>query len=174
MRKFLCILLSLVCLFGILGCSREEKIPENAVTVYFKTANYDYGAEEGMIGKTYLDTNGHEDDYSYLINTYLHTTPAEGFASTFPQGVSLVRFRLESLTANVTLSNHMKDCTGMDLTIALTCLTRTIISMTGCQEVILSAEDTLLNGEKFITLNADSFLLSDHSAPAQNESGEVE
>ena len=174
MRKLLCILLAFVCLLGIFGCSREENIPQNSVAVYYKKANHDYGAEEGMIAKTYLDAAGHEADYSYLIDAYLHAAPGEGFASTFPAGVSLVHFRLEALTANVTLSNHMKDCTGMDLTIALTCLTRTIISITGCQEVIFSAEDTLLYGEKFITLNADSFLLADNSAPAQNESIEVE
>ena len=174
MRKFLCILLALSCVLGICGCQKEEKIPDNAVAVYYKIANYDYDAEDGMIGQSYLDTAGHEEDYSYLLNAYLQAAPGEGFAPTFPDGVSIVRFRLETMTANVILSSHIKACKGMDLTIALSCLTKTIISMTGCTEVIFSAEDTLLYGEKFITLNADSFLLADDSVPAQNESGEVE
>ena len=62
----------------------------------------------------------------------------------------------------------MADCTGMDLTIALTCLTKTIMSMTGCQEVIFNATDTLLHGEKFVTLNTDSFLLADTGGSEQN------
>ena len=174
MRKLLCLLLALFCVLGMFDCKKEEKIPENAVAVYYKIANYDYDAEDGMIGKSYLDAADHEEDYSCLLNAYLQTAPGEGFASTFPKNLSIVRFRLETMTANVILSPHIKECKGMDLTIALSCLTKTIISMTGCTEVIFSAEDTLLYGEKFITLNADSFLLADDCVPAQNESGEVE
>ena len=63
---------------------------------------------------------------------------------------------------------NITDYSGMDLTIALTCLTKTIMSLTGCQEIILSASGTLLNGESFITLNQDSFLLIDGSGNKQN------
>ena len=168
MRKILCFLLIACMLLSVTGCQKEENIPENAVAVYYKKAAHDYGAEDGMIGKAHLDAAGHEKDYPYLIRAYLQSSPGEKFASTFPDGVKLVRFNLESSTAKVTLSSHMADCTGMDLTIALTCLTKTIMAMTCCKEVIFNATDTLLHGEKFVTLNADSFLLADTSGPEQN------
>lgn len=168
MRKFLCFILIACVLLAVAGCHKEETIPQHSVAVYYKKTAHDYGAEDGMIGKAYLDASGHENDYSHLIDAYLQSSPGEEFASTFPSGVKLVRFRLESSTAKVTLSSHMADCTGMDLTIALTCLTKTIMSMTGCQEVIFNATDTLLHGEKFVTLNTDSFLLADTGGSEQN------
>ena len=79
-----------------------------------------------------------------------------------------MRFEVEALTAKVVLNSQMATFTGMDMTIALTCLTKTVLSMTDCQEVIFSAEDTLLHGEKFVTLIADSFLSVDTSGQPES------
>ncbi len=168
MRKLLCLLLVICSLLSIAGCTHTDSVPENSIKVYYKTEKPVYGTEDGLIAATYLDSAGHENDYLYLLDQYLCVSPGEGFADTFPSGVSLVSFQLEALTAKVVLNSHIAHYSGMDLTVALTCLTRTIMSLTGCQEVIISASDTLLNGESFITLNQDSFLLIDNSGGEQN------
>lgn len=168
MKKIQCILLVLCCLSGLIGCNRAESIPEQSVTVYYKKAIPTYGTESGVIAEAYLDADGHENDYTYLLDQYLRSSPGGDFDATFPSGVSLVSFQLEALTAKVILNSHIANYSGMDLTIALTCLTRTIMSLTGCQEVIISASGTLLNGESFVTLNKDSFLLVDNSGAVQN------
>lgn len=167
MKKALCILLCLCCFAGILGCSANQSVPENTVTVYYKREKADYGTADGVIAEAYLDASGHENEYVYLINQYLKATPGEGFSSPFPQGVSLVGFRLEGLTAKVILSDRIAELSGMDLTIALICLTHTILSITDCQEVIISATSKQLDGQNFITLNRDSYLLLDDSGSAQ-------
>ena len=168
MRKLLCILLAIFSLLGIAGCGYSAPIPENSIVVYYKTDKPEYGAEDGLIAATYMDSVGRENDYLYLLNQYLRSTPGEGFSVTFPSGVSLNSFRLEALTAKVVLNSQIAGYSGMDLTVALTCLTKTIMSLTGCHEVIISASGTLINGESFITLNQDSFLLMDNSGNAQN------
>ena len=168
MRKFLCILLVICTLLGIAACGHTDPMPENSIAVYYKREKPDYGTEDGLITGTYMESAGHENDYLYLLNQYLHSAPGEGFTATFPSGVSLISFQLEALTAKVVLNSNITNYSGMDLTIALTCLTKTIMSLTGCQEIILSASGTLLNGESFITLNQDSFLLIDGSGNKQN------
>ena len=95
------------------------------------------------------------------------STPEDGLTLPFPKGVSLVGFKLEGLTAKVIFSNRLADLTGMNLTIALICLTQTIMSVTGCQEVIISAASKQLDGQNFVTLNRDSYLLLDDSGSAQ-------
>lgn len=167
MKKLLCLLLVLCCFAGILGCAQQTP-PENSVTVYYKREKPTYGTSDGVIAATYLDAAGREQDHAYLLGKYFRTTPGEGFAATFPTGLSLVSFKLEGLTAKVVLSDRIADLSGMELTIALTCLTQTIMSLTGCQEVIISAESKQLDGKNFITLSRDSYLLVDDSGTAQN------
>ena len=151
---------------SLAGCSQEPELPENAVTVYYRRNTVAYGSTDGVIAPSYLDATSHENDYFYLIDQYLSAQPASEFASTFPLGLSLVSFSLEALTAKVVVSNRMAAFSGLDLTIACTCLTETVMSLTGCQEVIISAESTMLGGQNFITLSKDSYLLIDSSGSA--------
>lgn len=163
MKRILCILLSVCCFAGILGCTAEKDRPENSVSVFFQREKPTYGVSDGVIGETYLDTAGREKDYAYLLNVYLRTTPGQGFSSPFPKGVTMTDFKLEGLTAKVVLSDQIAELSGMELTIALTCLTQTVMSMTLCQEVIISATTKQLDGQNFVTLNRDSYLLIDSS-----------
>ncbi len=167
MRKLLCIFLCLCSFIGILGCSANESVPENSVTVFYKREARAYGTVDSVIAETYMDATGHEGEHIYLINQYLQSAPSDGFASPFPQGIKLVGYKLEGLTVKVVLSDRIANLSGMDLTIALTCLTQTIMSITGCQEVILSAATKQLDGQNFITLNRDSYLLLDDSGSSQ-------
>ena len=168
MRKILCFILILCCLFGVVGCSGENAAPNSTVTVYYQREKPVYGTADGVIASTAMDASGHEKEYSYLLNQYLKTTPGSGFSETFPNGVILIGFTVEGLTAKVILSDRIADLSGMKLTIALTCLTQTILSMTGCQEVIISAASKQLDGKNFVTLNQDSYLLLDNSGTPQN------
>ena len=163
MKRILSFLLVFCCFTGILGCSADKQPPEDSVAVFYKKDKTTYGTSDGVIAATYIHTSGHEAEYAYLLNQYLKATPGEGFASTFPKGVSLIYFKLEGLTAKVILSDRIADLSGMELTIALTCLTQTVMSMTGCQEVIISASTKQLDGQNFVTLNRDSYLLIDNS-----------
>lgn len=169
MRKVLCFLLMLGCVAGIFGCASSEKTPEHSFAAYYKKVQTTYGSSDGVIAPTYLDAAGHEEEYGYLLNQYLNTVPGDGFAPTFPLGVRLHSFKLEGLTAKVVLNDRMADSTGMALTIALTCLTRTVMELTGCQEVIISALSKQLDGQNFVTLSRDSYLLTDDSGLSANE-----
>lgn len=168
MRRLLCIALILCCLFGIVGCAADPAIPEDSVTVYYQREKATYGAADSVIGATYLDAEGRGDDYVFLLNKYFRTIPGGGFVSVFPREVVLMSFKLEGLTATVILSDKIADLSGMELTIALTCLTQTVMSLTGCHEVIISAYSKQLDGQKFITLNRDRYLLVDNSGIPEN------
>ncbi len=168
MKRIAAFLLILCCLAGILGCTAEKKTPEDSVAVFYKKEKTTYGTSNGVICETYMHTSGHKAEYAYLLNQYLKADPGEGFAQTFPNGVRLLQFKLEGLTAKVVLSDRIADFSGMELTIALTCLTQTVMSMTGCQEVIISASTKQLDGQNFVTLNRDSYLLIDSSGTVQN------
>lgn len=168
MKRILSLFLAMCCFAGILGCTAEKKAPEDSVAVYYKRDKLTYGASDGVIAETYMPVGGHEKEYAFLLNQYLKANPGEGSSSPFPSGVTLIGFKLEGLTAKVVLSDRIAELSGMELTIALTCLTQTIMSMTGCQEVIISASTKQLDGQNFITLNRDSYLLIDSSGTVQD------
>ena len=169
MKKLLCIFLVLSCLLSLTACVQQDEHPEPTVTVYYRRASLTYGAADSVIASTQLKSSGREGDHAYLIRKYLASTPDEAFVSPFPKGVTLISFKLEGLTAKVVLSNEIADLTGMNLTIALTCLTQTVMSLTTCEEVIISANTRLIDGQNFITLSKDSYLLVDDTQQTPNE-----
>ncbi|MBE6958466.1 MAG: hypothetical protein E7447_04875 [Ruminococcaceae bacterium] len=163
MKKLLCILLVLSCLLGLVACVQNKEPDEPSVTVYYKRSVPTYGKADSIIAATQLLSSNRENDIPYLIRKYLATTPGDGYVSPFSQEVTLISFKLEGLTAKVVLSNELADLTGMDLTIALVCLTQTVMSLTGCEEVIISANTRRLDGQNYITLSRDSYLLVDNT-----------
>ena len=167
MKKIICFLLVLCTFVGIVGCTAKET-PENSITVYYRREKLIYGSADSVIAAAYLETDGRTQNYKDLLNQYFAATPGDGFATTFPEDLKLVSFKLEGLTVKVVLSDQIAAYSGMNLTIALTCLTQTIMSLTGCHEVIISANTAQLDGQNFITLNRDSYLLLDDSGVNQN------
>lgn len=167
MRRLISFLLVLCCLFSLTACIQEEEIPEDSVAVFYKRAEITYGAQDSVIAQAYLRVPGRTDDVEYILRKYLVNPPGEDFVFPFPENLSLVSYKLEGLTAKVVLSDEMAILTGMELTIALTCLTHTVISLTDCREVIISANTALLDGQHFITLTKDSYLMTDDSGDTE-------
>ena len=165
MRRILCILLVLLC---FAGCSEQKQIPADSVEVYYVREKPIYGSSDGLIAPVYMEAMGRKKDIPFLLNLYFQKTPEAGYVSAFPAGVTLVSYKLEGLTATIVLSDEIAGLSGMDLTVALSCLTKTVMSLTGCEEIILSAWTKELDGQSFITLNKDSYLLLDDSTPPQD------
>ncbi|MBE6916862.1 MAG: hypothetical protein E7470_03000 [Ruminococcaceae bacterium] len=161
MKRLFCILLSILALFSLTGCRNDSDVSQSMVTVYYKSARTSFGTQDGVIAPYSLDAAGHEEDHAYLINTYVSAKTPGDYATTFPTGTRLVRMDLDGLTAKIVLCDEFATLKGLDLTIACACLSRTVIALTGCHEVIISAESMQLDGKNFITLSRDSYLLLD-------------
>lgn len=160
MKRMISLLLALVCICGIAGCAAETP-PESPVAFYYRCSEIGLGAPEGVMQAEQRDAAGHEDEYEYLLNIYVKGPKSSHLAPTFPLGTKILRFSLENNRASITLSDNFSILTGMDLTVACVCLTRTVIEMTGCEQVTLRARTTNLDGNKFITFGKDSYLLLD-------------
>lgn len=166
MRKLLSVFLTFAFLLTFSACRQKPEEPQSTVTVYYKAAEISYGTAEGVIAPYKLDATDHETDTVFLLNTYLSKDVTEGYTSTFPINTRVVSLDLDGLTAKIVLSNEFAKLTTLNLSIACACLTQTVISLTGCQEVIISAENSKLDGNNFITLTRNSYLLLDESGTA--------
>ena len=160
MKRILILFLT-VLFIPLAGCQKESVQLEHPVTVYYKRAEPTHGTADSVIASTMIEGKGHENDYDYLLSRYLKGSDNPLFTRTFPRGTTLVSFKVDALTAKIVLGYYFSSLSDMDLTIACVCLARTVMELTGCQEVIISAENTQLNGQNFIVLSADSYLLID-------------
>lgn len=168
MKKAIVMLLLLSCLFSLPGCQLDEDAPQVPVTVYYKRSQLDYGSSDSVITTTELEAAGHETDTAYLLQQYLCGTDQVDLALTFPADTSLISYHLEGLTAKLVLSDHFAVLTGIDLSIACACLSKTVMSLSGCREVIICAEHDQLDNNKYITVSANSYLLQDLSGVQEN------
>lgn len=163
MKNRIFVMIILLCML-LCGCQVKSDALQEPVTVYYRLANISYGTIDSVIAPTDMESAGHTGDYTYLLNLYLTNDTSEEFARTFPKATMLVSIKMDALTAKVVLSDSFATLTGIDLTIACACLTQTVISLTGCQEVIISTKTQKLDGQNFITLSKDSFLFLDESS----------
>lgn len=163
MKRTFAIAVLICMIIACTGCRNEPEQPLSTVTVYYKATNVSYGTAEGVILPYQLDAADHENDTAYLLNAYFANILSDDYDATFPRSTRLISLERDGLTAKITLNDEFASLTGLKLSIACACLTQTVISLTGCQEVIISAEHAQLDGRNFITLSRDSYLLLDES-----------
>lgn len=163
MKKAIAILLLLGCILSLLGCQAEHDAPQVPVTVYYKRAQMEYGTADGVIIKATLESAGHETDTVYLLQQYLCGTDRSDLSPTFPVDTRLISYHLEGLTAKIVLSDQLAQLTGIELSIACACLSKTVMSLSGCREVIISAEHAQLDNNNYITVSSNSYLMQDLS-----------
>lgn len=163
MKRFLSFLLLIAVFLTFSACQQKPEEPEYTVTVYYKSAAITYGTANGVIAPYSLDATDHENDIRYLLNAYFSVPRSDQYDATFPPNTQLVNLELDGLTAKIILNDEFAKLTGLNLSLACACVTQTVISLTGCREVIISTLNAKLDGQNFITLSSDSYLLLDQS-----------
>lgn len=168
MKKILCLLLSILLTVSISACRKKQDKPVEPINYYYRTRQLQYGTSQDVISAEVRDQFGHSEDYVYLINDYLLGPKTETCISPFPAGTNLIQLELVKNKAIVILSAHITLLTGAELTIACTCLARTVQEMTGMKSVQISTERDLLDGEIAVIIYEDDFVLEDDYIPGEN------
>ena len=166
MKRTLCILI-LLCLI-LCGCNQGI---ETSVSFYYLRSDFSYDSEGSVIGMERRESFGHEKDYAYLLNLYLLGPTGGDLAQVFPEDCTVIDFHQEEDTVTVTLSDNFAKLSGINLSTACVCLTKTVCAMTGCTTVTIQAQTQLLDSSKSITMTNSSGLLQDnYTAPADAQS----
>ena len=161
MRKCLslaiCLILLLLC-----GCTEqaETDFPGNG-NFYYLRNELQFHSSEGHITSEKRAVSNMEDDLETLLNTYLAGPENEELLSPFPKNTSVKNITHKSSIFSIQLSNNFSELTGYDLTVACACLTLTIQEFVDAKLIQISAENSMLDGNKHISMNADSILLLD-------------
>ena len=105
MKRILSLILALLLIASLWGCTRQED-PDKPLTFYYSRAEYVYGNEGSVMGAEEREWNGQSDDLKGILTLYLngplrrsgcnrcHCPAADYFSE--QQIVPLVRYRRDS------------------------------------------------------------------------------
>lgn len=161
MKQF-CIALTIVALLlGMAGCKQENDDLLEPVSFYYCNDISSKDDFEHVFVPELREGAGYSDNKPALLSLYLKGPENEDLISPFPAGTSVISVQWSNSHVYIVLSDHMAELTGLDLSMACTCLSMTVFDLYACQAVEISAEHKLLDDQKSIVLTADTLILSD-------------
>lgn len=165
MRKILCITIAIALLFLLQGCRNSPSDTVDTVVFYYIHNDFEYGTASGVITPTIADVKNISPDYTSILEKYFNGLTNDDCISPFPDGITLEDFQVDNNKAQIVLSPHMATISGSSLTIALACLTRTVIELTDVKTVQISIQNNQINGMDSLTLSLNSFAYMDDIKP---------
>ncbi len=160
MKKAICLFLCCISLLLCFGCTEEALEIQEGLCLYYPAAQLSYQPGSRAIGSESRTLDEHA-DLAQILNIYFRGPEAEYLLPAFPVGLRIVKTTTEDKTVYITVSSHMAELSGLELTMACACLTLTTLELTGAETVVINAEDALLDGQKSITMDKNTLLLTD-------------
>ena len=160
MKRLICLILVVITLL-FSGCSQNADHATDTAIFYYAHNEIEYGSASGVITSTVADLKGVPKDYRRILEKYFNGPTNYDCISPFPAGIMLEDLQISNDKAEILLSPHMATLSGTSMTVALACLTRTVIDLTGVTTVQIRIQNSKINGADSITLALNSFLFWD-------------
>ena len=167
MKRWTSLLLIFAFLLAASGCRRKAAPPKTPVTFYYPAVKTVYDGKTAVIHPEIRDGTGYEADIEGLLALYLQGPASETLRSPFPSQLTLIRYSTTSNTASVVLSSEFAQLTGIDLTLACTCIANTLFDLTQLERLQIFATNSQLDGQTSITLARDDIYYLDNIAPTE-------
>lgn len=110
------------------------------------------------------EITGHETDYRWVLEQYFLGPESEDLVAPFQKSTKLISVKLIDAQLRLMVSDDISELSGIDLTLACACITRTCMGFDGVESVSISAEGATLAGKTSIVMHADNMLLEDSGA----------
>lgn len=159
--KYLIHIITILFVVSLCGCAPKNSYTRSVVYFYYKTQPVEYMSENGVISVEERTITTPPTDYFTLLEQYLNGARSSTCVSPFPAGTTIKDFSINGSVAAIQLSPHLTILTGSDLTVACVCLAKTIFDMADVQAVQISAQNSLINNEPYLTIERNDFVLTD-------------
>ena len=165
MKRILsCILITILLLSG---CGTSAERIREPVTFYYMRENPETlrHGENLFVGEV-REAAGHRQDLSYLMALYLIGPSTEGLRMPIPKGTRISEITIEEETVLLTLPDTEKTMTDIEYALACTCLSQTCLELTDAKSV------TITSGERSITMDRSTLVLTDHTPTNETEANQ--
>lgn len=161
MKRLTAIILLITLCAGLFGCHAQADHP--SCTFYYFRTDPKFSGINGVIAPEQRQLSGGENDLDVLLELYLQGPMSQNLENPLPDSCPVPNWELSDGTLFLSFSQELAQLSGMDLTLAASCLARTFLELTGAESLVLTAEGKLLNGEAALVLSRDQLILRDDS-----------
>lgn len=161
MRRLTAIFLLITMAAGLFGCRIQEA--RTPCTFYYYRSDPKFAGTDGVIAPEQRDLAGVEGDLDAILALYLKEPMNHDLENPLPDGCPVPSWQLSEDTLYLHFSQELAQLSGMDLTLAASCLAHTFLELTGAERLTLTADGKLLNGETNLTLTREQLILRDDS-----------
>ncbi len=148
----------------VAGCTPAA--PENPGLFYYCRREPSYAGAQGIIAAEERELTGSLEE---LVALYCQGPKDLTLTSALPKGCTLREARLEESVLKLSFDKRLAKLSGIELTLAVGCLARTFLPLTGAEQLVLSAEGALLDGQTSLALGLDDLQLEDDSLQRLHE-----
>lgn len=161
MRKTVSLLIILSMLICLPACGKNKlKDPGN---FYYRRTDTVYVDDNSVIAPEQRELAGMREDIGSVLESYLRGPVSSELESPFPRDVAVVQWSMIGTCLHIEMNESFSQLTGIDLTIACACITRTILELTGAESVQIRAKGAMLDGAKYIRMTNNSISFADNS-----------
>lgn len=165
MKQVLCLFLAISLCAGLLGCVSENEPILQPVNLYYRNTQLEYGSANGLISAQITEAAPFEGNVLGILNEYLKGPDSDQFEVTFPASTKVLNLEFVGSTAYLQMNDSISRLSGIDLTIACACITKTTMELTGATSVCISAVNETLDGATSITMDETTLMLFDDQTP---------
>ena len=161
MKRFISLILSLFLLISFCGCNDKKDSFEDPVQFYYRSSIISYNSEISVIRGETQEGSGY--DLVGLINKYLQGPITDECLSPFPAGITVLSIETSQGKTYISLNKPFADLSGIALSLACACLSKTVMELTESSVVEISVPNSHLSGNASIIMDAQTILLLDKS-----------
>lgn len=161
MKKLICIILCICLAAPLCACGEPEL--RSPGTFYYYRAETEFSGTDGVLAPEAHELHGIENDLTAILALYCEGPDSAYLENPLPSGCAAPRFTLEENVLTLHFEQDFAALTGVELTVAAGCLARTFLPLTGAEQLILTADGTLLGGETAMALTLSDLGLRDDS-----------
>lgn len=172
MKRLLILLLCTAALLA--GCGTDQPKPENPVSFFYPRIEYTFGQADSVIAAESREGGNYKAEPEALLNIYLQGPVSSELRNPFPFGSGITELRQEEAVLQLVMNRKFSELSGIELTLACCCLTKTCLTVTECSTVQIIMEDLTSETQRIITMDSQSLLLIDNiitTTPTETQEG---
>ena len=142
MKRYFLILIAVFTFSILSGCGRTSENFEQPANFYYKSTDVSFFEEDSVISPEIRETARFNGNMLDTVNAYLQGPVSDKLTSPFPTGLKAVKLTTDESNAQLHLNEESLSLSGLDATIAYSCLCATVTELTGCETVDIHLENS--------------------------------
>lgn len=164
MKHKFCLILTIMTMVLLFGCKNNAEDFESPVHFYYKCNPISFFTNESVIDVEIRETKDYNKNTLSILNAYMAGPISDQVISPFPTDARIEEIARKDSTFVLLLNSSFSELTGVDLSIACACITKTVASLTSCERVEIQIKDSASTSITTITMSADDIYTFDSAA----------